>query len=262
MLLGNYGPIKLKRTATMFSSKIRRDLGKLSKSRYPLSFEALNQNFGYVLYETRVPTNSLNKPQSVLEVIKIRDLAHVYSGGKYVGNLSREESKTKLHIEIESEVLSIMVENLGRINFGSGINDKKGILSIVSLDDVRLLFWKMTGFELKDLKAVEDCFDKYEEECDNDQGFVFYVQKFKLPNNTGSVPLDSYLDMSHLSKGLVFVNGFNLGRYWSSRGPQYSLYVPGVYLKPYPEENTIIALEENIATNYIYVNFTTTPILS
>ena len=249
----------------MFARKIREKMGKFHVEHRPLSFEALEQNFGYVLYETTIPSSFVKGQNSKLEIKKIRDLAHVYLNGEFVGGMSREERKTKLNLTVENGNLGILVENLGRINFGSHINDQKGILSKVTLDDAALFFWNMTGYELKDVKTIKKCFEENDDDCINDEGFVFYAQKFKLPKESyenDEKLLDSYLDVSHLTKGLVFINDFNLGRYWSTRGPQYTIYVPGVYLKPYPQENFIVILEEEIVTDNIKVNFTINPIFS
>ncbi|KAK6644429.1 hypothetical protein RUM43_000696 [Polyplax serrata] len=263
---GNYGELTLQRVGTIFSPKLRQKLGKFHKHEQPLSFEALDQNFGYVLYETTASFNHTHsKAEDTLEIKKLSDLAHVYVDGKFVGNMSREHHTNKLKIKANGEKLSVMVENLGRINFGSAINDKKGILSPVLWKNEKLSDWNMTGFELKDLTAVEECFETREEICENHEGFVFYVKKFKLLPSNGTEEhymLDSFLDVSHLTKGLIFINGFNLGRYWSWRGPQYSLYVPGVYLKAAPQDNVIIVLEENIKSDTISIKFTTTPIFS
>lgn len=268
MTLGDYGEMKLKRAATIFSTKIREKMGKFSQDSQPQSFEALNQNFGYLLYETFLPQNEVaDESQHYLQIEKVHDLAHIYVDRNLVGNMSREEKTNTVKIPY-GKTVSILVENLGRVNFGNHINDKKGILSPVKLEKKNLMWWNMTTFEMKDVKAVQECFflseNSVNNECDNGQGFVFYAKKFKLPQN--EVPteteLDSFLDVSNLTKGLVFINDFNLGRYWSDKGPQYSLYVPGVYLKAYPEENTIIVMDEKIQTNEIKIKFSKTPILA
>lgn len=62
-------------------------------------------------------------------------------------------------------------------------------------------------------------------------------QKFDL---SGSVIGDTFIDMKNYSKGYVWINGRNLGRYWS-RGPQFRLYCPGAWLKK--ENNKIVILE-------------------
>lgn len=69
----------------------------------------------------------------------------------------------------------------------------------------------------------------------------FYYGTFVLPKN--QVPLDTFLDPSNYTKGVAFVNGINIGRYWPAAGPQVTLYVPGPFLRPHPEENSVTMME-------------------
>ncbi|MNH37395.1 Beta-galactosidase precursor [compost metagenome] len=50
---------------------------------------------------------------------------------------------------------------------------------------------------------------------------------------------DTFLDMEAWGKGIVFVNGYHLGRYWNV-GPQQTLYLPGCWLKKGANEITIV----------------------
>ena len=70
----------------------------------------------------------------------------------------------------------------------------------------------------------------------------FYHGKFLLPNKP-HYPLDSFLEVGAWNKGVAFLNGHNLGRYWPVAGPQLTLYAPSVYFKPYPHENEIVLFE-------------------
>lgn len=53
---------------------------------------------------------------------------------------------------------------------------------------------------------------------------------------------DTYLDMQKWGKGMVWVNGNNLGKYWEV-GPQQTLYLPAEWLKK--GKNEIVVLELN-----------------
>jgi len=79
---------------------------------------------------------------------------------------------------------------------------------------------------------------------------IFFTGKFQLPQNS-SLPLDSFLSFEGWGKGLAFLNGFNLGRYWPLAGPQHTLYSPAHLFKPYPQENrlTVFELEKNPCHN-------------
>ncbi|CAK9290718.1 unnamed protein product [Gordionus sp. m RMFG-2023] len=72
---------------------------------------------------------------------------------------------------------------------------------------------------------------------------TFYAAHFHLPPSIGDTPNDTYLDLKNWNKGQVFLNNHNLGRYWTNKGPQRTLYVPGIYLQPYPKSNVLIIFE-------------------
>ena len=72
----------------------------------------------------------------------------------------------------------------------------------------------------------------------------FWVGHFKTDCNQG--PRDTFLKVTGWHKGLAFVNGVNLGRYWPVEGPQETLYVPGAYLmKDCQYSNEIILFEQD-----------------
>ncbi|KAL1438026.1 hypothetical protein MTO96_048481 [Rhipicephalus appendiculatus] len=87
---------------------------------------------------------------------------------------------------------------------------------------------------------------------------AFFYGTFTLPQ--GQDPLDTFFDPTGWGKGVVLVNGFNLGRYWPSIGPQVTLYVPGSILRQYPQENTVIVFEtELVPSDLPTVRFVDTP---
>ena len=75
---------------------------------------------------------------------------------------------------------------------------------------------------------------------------TFWVGEFLLGNSVGT-PKDTFLSLPGWHKGVAFINGFNLGRYWPIVGPQKTLYVPRTLLKPYPANNSLILLEQDHA---------------
>ena len=185
----------------------------------PLTFEDLNQGHGFVLYSKKFV-----QPISGKLMLKgLRDYATVYVNGERVGVLNRNTKNYSMDIDIPfNATLDILVENMGRINYGAEIiNNLKGIISPVIIDSNFITgSWKMYKFPLDvvpDLKALTN---------KNITGHPeFYKGSFIL-SKTG----DTFLDMHKWGKGIVFVNGYNLGRYWNT-GPQQTLYVPGVWLK-------------------------------
>lgn len=123
--------------------------------------------------------------------------------------------------------MDIVVENLGRANYGvpHDYKQKKGLWEgPVLLDDVVLQDWTIIPLEFK--KAWVNSLSGWRPLSAAPEGPV--AIKFTLPVDN---PQDTFLDMSAWGKGVVFVNGFNLGRYWSTVGPQQTLYLPGPLLQ-------------------------------
>ncbi|MDB5277207.1 MAG: beta-galactosidase [Ferruginibacter sp.] len=196
----------------------------------PLSFEALNQGYGYVMY-----TKQFDQPVNGKLTIKgLRDFATVYVNGERKGVLNRYYNTYSMDIHIPAKAkLEILVENMGRINYGSEINNNlKGIISPVMIDSATITGgWLMYRLPMDKMPVLADG------SCKSMKGQpTLYGATFTL-NKTG----DNFLDMHKWGKGIVFINGHNLGRYWSV-GPQQTLYVPGVWLKK--GSNKVVIFEQ------------------
>jgi len=196
----------------------------------PLAFEDLDQPDGYVLYRHR-----FDKPiAGVLEVPGLRDYAAVFVNGARVATLNRRASRFDANISVPAGGrLDIFVENMGRINYGAELVDnRKGIISPVTVAGVELRGWTMYGLPFDTLPAP--------------------VHAGDLPRSSPGTPTvyrgaftltavgDTFFDMRGWDKGIVFVNGHNLGRYWKV-GPQQTLYVPGAWL--HRGRNTVVVFE-------------------
>ncbi len=184
-----------------------------------LSFEELNQGHGYVLY-----SRHFNQPiEGELIINGLRDFATVYVDGERVGVMNRINKQYVIDIKIPfNATLDILVENMGRINYGAKIiENTKGIISTVYINDFAITGdWQMYSIPFD--KPMD--LGKYPQK--NTAGIpVVYSGTFTL-EKTG----DTFLDMSSWGKGIVFVNGYHLGRYWNV-GPQQTLYLPGCWLK-------------------------------
>lgn len=194
-----------------------------------MSFEDLNQGHGYVLYRRH-----FNQPiQGKLKVKGIRDYAILYVNGKKVGELNRVFKKDSVMIDIPfNSTLDILVENMGRINYGSEITDNlKGLITPVIINGNEILGdWEMFKLPMNEMPRLESFNNS------NVSGLpVIYEGEFNL-KEIG----DTFLQMEDWGKGIVFVNGVNLGRYWKV-GPQHTLYLPGCFLK---KKNKIVIFEQ------------------
>jgi Beta-galactosidase len=203
----------------------------------PLTFENLKQGDGYVLYSYH-----FTQPISgTLEIPGLRDYATVYVGGEKVGELNRYYKKYSMNIEIPfNTTLDILVENMGRINYGAEItNNKKGIISPITINGSEITgIWQMFKIPMSEAPVLtSSAFKPLKTNVSELQGRpVFYEGTFQL-NETG----DTFLDMEGWGKGIVFINGKNIGRYWNV-GPQQTLYIPGIWLNK--GENKIVIFEQ------------------
>lgn len=224
----------------------------------PQTFEQLNQGYGYVLY-----TRHFNQPISgTLEIEGLRDYAVVYVDGEKVGVLNRNTQTYSLEIEVPfNATLQILVENMGRINYGSEIvHNNKGIISPVKIAGREITggweMYKLPMSEAPDLAQlkgqVRDNTSAAAAKLKNMP--VVYQGSFTL-NEIG----DTFLGMENWGKGIVFVNGINLGRYWQV-GPQQTLYLPGVWLKK--GENKIVIFEQLNETPQTEVSAVKVPVLT
>ncbi|WP_137992515.1 glycoside hydrolase family 35 protein [Streptomyces vilmorinianum] len=210
------------------------------ESRHPLTMEELEQDFGFVLYETTLPGHG----PALLEVEQVRDRAQVFVDGQPVGVLEREghEHAVAFTVPRAGTALTILVENQGRVNYGQGIHDRKGLLGEVLLDGAALTGWTNRPLPLTTTADVP-----FAATTTTPVGPAFHRGTFELTETA-----DTFLHLDGWTKGNAWVNGFPLGRYWS-RGPQRSLYVPAPALRP--GTNEIVVLELHAAHRARTVDF-------
>ncbi|MFB6839900.1 beta-galactosidase family protein [Streptomyces sp. NPDC056361] len=213
-------------------------------SRRPLTMEELEQDFGFVLYETVLP---LQGP-TLLEVEHVRDRAQVFVDGQPVGVLERENHEHALALTAPraGAALSILVENQGRVNYGQGIHDRKGLLGKVLLDGVEPTAWTNCPLPLTTLEDIP-----FTATATTPVGPTFHRGTFEVAG-----PADTFLHLDGWTKGNAWVNGFPLGRFWS-RGPQRSLYVPAPVLRA--GTNEIVVLELHAGPRTRTVDFRDVP---
>ncbi len=186
----------------------------------PNSFEAYGQDYGFILYQTELIGHKKGK----LTVTDIHDYAIVFLNGEYIGRLDRREGINTIDLpETKSEkpVLEILVEGMGRINFAQHLIDRKGITERVTLNGMTLMNWKIYKLPM-DWKYIYDL--RSSGKVLNKPG-IFFKGNFSL-----AITGDTYFDLSNYKKGIVWVNGHNLGRYWEI-GPQKRLFCPESYLR-------------------------------
>jgi beta-galactosidase len=248
--------VKLDKVADLFA--LTETLTPVQSER-PLAFEELGQGHGYVLYKRH-----FNQPISgALRIEGLRDYATVYVNGEKAGELNRYFNNYTLDIDIPwNSNLEILVENMGRINYGSEIiHNRKGIISSVKIgDNIIEGEWEMIKLPMDKAPAPDkmpaaSVHNNTAASAGALKGKpVIYKGIFSL-KETG----DTFLDMEDWGKGIVFVNGINIGRYWHV-GPQQTLYIPGVWLKK--GANEIVIFEQQNDKPHTEVSAVKVPVLT
>ena len=197
----------------------------------PKPMEMFGQKAGFILYRT----NLIGHKKGKLRITELHDYATIFVDGKYIGKLDRSKAENIIELPLSTTAnpqLDILVEGMGRINFAEYMIDRKGITDRVSLNGMTLMNWQVftlpfDGSYLNQLKYAAN---------EATRPGNFFKGEFDLP-----LLGDTYLDMSLWEKGLVWVNGHNLGRYWNI-GPQNQLYCPAPWLKKGRNEIVIFDL--------------------
>lgn len=204
----------------------------------PQYMEHYGQDYGLILYHTEIEGNY---PDTSVGADGVHDIAYVYVNGKHIGTYNRAKPLTKkqkkygveqtesfdfpipaFHGKIQ---LDILVEGMGRINFAKRIHDRKG-LSAARIGEQYVYDFDIYTLPVHEIEKLE---------FDGTKEFPGYFKgTFKASSKA-----DCFVNLDGFTKGYVFVNGKNLGRYWNV-GPQRALYLPGVWLR---EDNEIVILE-------------------
>jgi beta-galactosidase len=225
----SFGPVQLTEFASVWEN-----LPAAVTDPTPRTMEQYDQGYGCILYRTTLPPG----PEATLVARAVHDIGQVFLAGEKVGILDRRSNKFSVQLpKRESPVpLDLLVEAMGRVNFGAEVHDRKGLHAPVKLGPST-----GQGAELKDWEVYKLPLDDRMR-----AGLKYGAPRTKVPGfwrTTVKVdePHDTFLDLRPWSKGLVWVNGHNLGRFWNI-GPQQTMYLPGPWLKPGPNEFVILDL--------------------
>lgn len=223
-----YGSVKTKERTGLFEAL--RDIAEPVESVSTRSMERLGQYYGYILYTSKIQNE---RTLERIRLHKANDRANIFLRDERLLTLYDrellEEHKVSAGAEPGDE-LRILVENMGRVNFGPRMEEqRKGIDGCVQINGHMHHHWQQYCLPLDNL-----------EKLDFTRGYTeglpaFYRFELRV-EETG----DTFLDMEGWGKGCVFVNGFNIGRFWEI-GPQKRLYIPAPLLRQ--GENEIIVFE-------------------
>ncbi|KAG0618989.1 hypothetical protein M758_4G107400 [Ceratodon purpureus] len=273
-----YGEVTMKAMGSLFDVlKVVSTPPAGIKLEWPVPMEHLRQGSGFILYRSHLPASV--RPGSRLSVVEVYDRAQVFVGSTtnnriFLGTLERW-SRNSLTLPAAAAVpglqLDILVENMGRVNYGLFMGENKGITEAVLLDDDPILSWNVHTIGLENVAGLRpSSFQKTVTEnheleiittkikrtpqlirpfVDLVNGPVFYEGTLNVTQ-----PCDTFMSFRGWNKGVAFVNGFNLGRFWPSMGPQCTLYIPGPLLRS--GENRLMILELESSSPVQTVEFT------
>ncbi|XP_036420665.1 beta-galactosidase [Colossoma macropomum] len=265
-----YGQVPMKKLRTVSESLDILSFSGPVKTPYPLTFEDLNQAFGFMLYQTTLPVDC-PKPTPLSSPLNgVHDRAYVTVDGVVAGVLERDKA---ISISITGKTgsrLDILVENMGRVNYGKDINDFKGLVSNLTLGADTLANWTVYSLSIDEAVKKGLLWDSSSIRTPDTappttlSPPAFYAGSFNIPDDIPDLPQDTYIQFPDWRKGQVWINGFNLGRYWPSRGPQITLFVPAYLLSTSAPNNiTVLELEASpCSPGPCVVEFISTPIIN
>ncbi|KFR03751.1 Beta-galactosidase, partial [Opisthocomus hoazin] len=246
-----YGKVRLQKVGTVVEVLDRLSPAGPVKSTYPLTFVQVKQYFGFVLYRTTLPKNCTEPTQLSSPLNGVHDRAYVSVDGVPQGVLEREKSCMVNITGKAGASLDILVENMGRVNFGRYNNDFKGLVSNLTLDQDILVEWEIYPLDIDG--AVNHDINGHLDQPKSSAGSplsyeapTFYTGRLSIPGGIPDLPQDTYVKFPGWTKGQIWINGFNLGRYWPARGPQLTLFVPrNILVSSVPNNITVLELERS-----------------
>lgn len=235
-----YGAINMTKVASLF--EVLEELSPVGpkKSHFTQTMENVGQNYGFMLYRTQIPSKYANK-QVELEIAGLRDRGIIFVGQVRQATLHRSgPNSTMLTIE-RSLTLDILVENQGHHTGSSDMQDPKGIVGNVTINKEILTSWEMYPLNLDNITGWE----KPQIHSTSKVGDTFtptFYSGLIFPTPDG-IPKDTFIRFRNWHKGQLYVNGFNLGRYWPDAGPQETLYVPASFLSAGQQGSRVVLFE-------------------
>jgi beta-galactosidase len=223
-------------------------LGTWSRHDGLVTADAIGQYQGLTLYRTEV---DLAGP-GVFEIDEVRDRAQVFLNRQGIGVLARDHHDRSIALPVNARgSLELLVEDQGRVDYGPRLGEPKGLIGTAKANGELLPRWETMPVDLTDIAPVADALRSRPPTTTAVlAGPAFARASFDLPDVS-----DLYLDTTGWGKGVAWINGFCLGRYWS-RGPQRTLYVPGPVVRQAANELVILELH---AAGSAWASFVSTP---
>jgi beta-galactosidase len=204
------------------------------EDKTPRNLEAYDQSRGCILYRTTIPAG----PAATLDAKEIRDFAWVFVDGKKVAVMDRRQQRARVQLPARSAAaqLDILVEAVGRVNFGPEVHDRKGLYSPVRISGFGSVNAELTNWQVFRLDLGQAMLDGLKWKSGRATGPSFWRGSFTVEKVA-----DTFLDVSTWGKGVLWVNGRCLGRFWNI-GPSQTMYLPGPWLNAGRNEVVVLDL--------------------
>ncbi len=235
-----YGKVELSDWCSLIPNI--KNLSNPIQTKIPKNMEYYGTGYGYIAYQTTLNRDYFD---CELKFEDIGDRAYIFIENEFKGIVYVNDEELSLKFSAKSgDKMTILVENMGRTNFGSKIMRKKGILGRVLMDGRIHFDWQVYPLEMNNLEMLDfDLKDNSETR--------FYKGTFDVDEC-----YDTFLRFDNFKKGFILINGFNIGRYWEI-GPQRTLYVPASLLKK--GQNEIVLFESEGVKGETSIEFVDIP---
>ncbi|PRP77055.1 beta-galactosidase [Planoprotostelium fungivorum] len=200
----------------------------------PKSMEYFGQYSGFILYRTKV----VGPQKTSLSLQEVHDRVQMYQEGQYLTAYYRNEPRKDVSVDIpvDGAHINLLVENMGRIGFGPFMHsEKKGLMGPMYVGDMQNSHWRSWSFDFENLKDIE---------FEAGLKFVNNTPTFYRATFNAEKAAETFVYFANFHKGLVWINGNNLGRYWR-QGPQQCLYVPSSFIQLGNNTITVLDLESS-----------------
>ncbi len=225
-----YGEIRFTQSANLLEN-----LSALSspiETVCPKAMEKFGQGYGFILYKTKVRGP---RDEQKLRLQDVHDRAYVYRDGEFMGIQYRNDTENKVSMSVDEggNELAVLVENMGRVNYGANLRDAKGITQGIGFNNNFIYHWQAYPLPLNDVSKVE-----FKAEVELFSGAPTLLKaEFEADECC-----DTFIKLPSFKKGIIILNNRVLSRYWEV-GPQRSAYIPAPFLRKGKNEIVVLELE-------------------
>lgn len=226
----NYGKFKFTESALVFDN-----LDNLSEEIElinPVPMEKLNQGYGYILYKSFVRGP---REEQEVRLQDVHDRGYIYKDRKLLGiqYCNDKENKVRTSFDANGNELAVIVENMGRVNYGAHLKDSKGITYGIGLGNNFIFHWQAYTLPFDNIDKV-----KFKGQVDKFNGEPMILRSVIDIDECH----DTFIKLPGFKKGIIILNGKVISRYWEI-GPQKSAYIPAPFIKKGKNKIAIVEFE-------------------